>query len=83
MSRTTFAASGRCEDCGAAIISLPAIKGKMIAVDAEPNPRGTMIIRDGILMFGASAEHLRDGEELLMPHFATCGQRKRGTSHNG
>lgn len=68
---------GTCRSCGAPIIWVPTANGKKMPLDAEPNPSGNVIIRDGALMVGASAENVRDGEQLLMPHWATCPESER------
>lgn len=72
--RNTLQQTATCRGCGARIIWMPTAKGKAMPVDAKPNPDGNMILRNGALLFGATAEHLRDGEQLRMPHWATCPQ---------
>lgn len=47
---------------------MPTANGKKMPIDAEPNPKGNIMLRDGAPLIGANAEHLRDGEAHHRDH---------------
>lgn len=67
-----------CRTCGADIRWLRLAKsGKAIPIDPNPNPEGTLIIKDGM---GHTAPEDHKGPRY-MTHFATCPDAKYHRRH--
>lgn len=65
---------GNCNGCGAAILWVrTAATNSLMPLDAEPNPKGNVVIKDGLAhtLNGSLFEPMLDGERY-MPHHATC-----------
>ena len=77
--------AGICRDCGADIIWAHTVRGKVQAIDLEPNPDGRLATyRDHLSR--VQVRVLREGEEpkpyerRAMPHAATCPRRQPRTT---
>lgn len=63
-----------CSSCGAEIIWIKTPKGKSMPLDATPDPKGNVVIKDGLAVV-LRLEQLGDpslGKRRFMPHWATC-----------
>lgn len=75
-----------CRSCGDPLLWVTtAATGKAMPLNPEPDPAGNVVLADDLLG-GASAQVLgpgeawgarERGEDLYMPHHATCPQGKR------
>ena len=78
--------SAECKSCRAAIFWAVTPSGNRMPIDAEPSPRGTLILRkqaqdDGCLVLEEPliaidyrAAGAQPDEPRFLSHFATCGQ---------
>ncbi len=74
--------SVNCNSCQARVMWIKtAATGKPMPLDAEPNPNGSIVIRDGLAHVLKTGALLVPGERRFTSHFATCpnaaGHRKR------
>ena len=66
---------GKCGSCGADIIWVKTVAGNWQPLDAEPNPKGNIVLIDGFahVLKGELFEPMIDpGKERYLSHFATC-----------
>ncbi len=63
-----------CSSCGAPILWIKTPKDKSMPLDATPDPKGNVVIRDGLAVVLTLDEiaKLLDGKRRFMPHWATC-----------
>jgi hypothetical protein len=64
---------GNCKSCGAPIRWVKTATGKAMPLDANPTPKGNVIIVKGVAQIGGDHPDLLPGEALrFTSHFATC-----------
>ena len=65
--------TGKCRSCGAAVLWVRTAAGHLQILDAEPNEKGNVAIKDGVahVMRGDLFEEMMDGPRYL-DHNATC-----------
>lgn len=63
----------KCRSCQADIIWIRSSNNNLMPLDAQPNPEGNIVIKDGVahVMKGDLFEEMLEGERY-MTHFATC-----------
>jgi hypothetical protein len=64
-----------CKSCGQPYEFVETVTGKMMPIDAEPNPAGNILIVDGkadVLKKGDPRWASVPADERRMSHFATC-----------
>lgn len=73
--------TGQCRWCGAKIIWAKTPGGKNMPLDAEPNPRGNLLLDESGFVGPALKSENPPADRRYMSHFATCPdaakQRKR------
>lgn len=77
----------KCRSCGRAVIWAVTAKGKRIPLDAEPNVRGNIIVKETQAIVNGHAETQLAAEQVAplfdakqsryMPHHATCPDAKK------
>ena len=72
----------RCRSCGAPILWVRAERGKMMPLDAEPNPAGNIILIDGIAHVRESDLFAITTQERWMPHWSYCPQATQWRKHH-
>lgn len=63
-----------CSSCGASIIWLKTPKNKSMPLDATPDPKGNVVIRDGLAVVLTAVEKAKplDGKRRFLAHWASC-----------
>jgi hypothetical protein len=64
--------NSRCRSCGAPIIWARTTTGKLMPLDAQPNPAGNVTVDDDTSTVHATGQLGLDDDERWMPHFVTC-----------
>lgn len=72
----------RCPSCGAEIVHATTPRGRSMPVNAEPDPRGNVVLHEehGVLFGSVKAKgcvaylQAQAAGKLYMPHHATCPQ---------
>jgi len=71
----------RCRSCDAHIAWVRTPAGKLMPLDAQPNPAGNVEVRDGVAI--VHHQPPLTAEDLFMSHHATCPHadewRRRGS----
>jgi hypothetical protein len=71
--------SRACRDCGARIRFLVTPGGRSMPINLDPDPRGNVVIENGVARVLTAEETARATGSRWMPHKATCaaGQQRR------
>lgn len=77
--------SAQCTSCGAPIWWARTPKGRRIPIDAESNPKGTIMVIDGVAHVVGSSRTLdpADTGRRWVTHYATCPNAKSHRSAKG
>lgn len=63
-----------CRSCGATITWLTTPEGRKMPANADPSPRGTIVVDDATntMRFARATDEVPEGWTRYVPHWATC-----------